>query len=264
MCNTMTTTSNVTIPPKIIMQTWKDANIPTKWSASPASIKKYLPTWKYVLMTDDDNLHFVKTHFPDFLIYYENFPYPIQRADAIRYMWLYINGGIYINLDFEIIRNLDTLIYEYYHKQPHMGGICLIDYKIRNKSAVTNSFMISTPKNPFWLMVIEEMTKPIKWYNKLLRCTIVYETTGPSMLTRVVHKMGNKHINLISQKHACTLGLQYATMNDLKDSYIKSIELTSGESWHGPIEKILIEMYNKKFEIMYAIILIITFLVFVI
>ena len=98
----------ITIP-KIIMQTWKNTDIPDKWKSSPASIRQYMPDWEYVLMTDDMNDQFVRTYFPDFYSHYVNFPYPIQRADAIRYMWLYKHGGIYMDMDFELIKPLDDL-----------------------------------------------------------------------------------------------------------------------------------------------------------
>ena len=88
------------------MQTWKTRNIPHQWKISPSSIKKNIPKhWNYVLMTDRDNRDFVKKYFPSFLSYYESFPYNIQRADAIRYMWLYVNGGIYMDLDFYLKRH---------------------------------------------------------------------------------------------------------------------------------------------------------------
>ena len=41
--------------PKIIMQTWKNKDLPEKWKKSPLSITKYMPDWEYVLMTDEDN-----------------------------------------------------------------------------------------------------------------------------------------------------------------------------------------------------------------
>jgi mannosyltransferase OCH1-like enzyme len=36
-------------------------------------------------MTDELNRKFIIDYFPSFLPYYDAFPYPIQRADAIRY-----------------------------------------------------------------------------------------------------------------------------------------------------------------------------------
>ena len=60
-------------------------------------------------MSDEENLDFVKTHFPDYLSLYLNLPRDIMRADVIRYMWLYIKGGVYIDLDYEAIKPFDSL-----------------------------------------------------------------------------------------------------------------------------------------------------------
>lgn len=165
--------------PKIIMQTWKDHDIPDKWKGSPQSIKEMMPDWEYVLMTDEDNREFVKKYFPDFLKYYDRFPHNIQRADAIRYMWLYINGGVYMDLDFEVLYPLDDLFYNdveaYLVSSSNVG------------SYITNSFMASKPGCKLWLEAIEAMKQPDRWYYQGKHITVM-NTTGPIMLTHVVKK----------------------------------------------------------------------------
>lgn len=146
---------NVKIP-KIIFQTWKTHDVPEKWKSSPESIKTLMPDWEYVLFSDNDNREFVKKHFPSFLKYYDAFPYNIQRADAIRYMWLYIHGGIYMDLDFELQHPLDELFVNQSDLYlVHSGNV---------GSCITNSFMASAKGNRFWLEVIEEMKKELDWY----------------------------------------------------------------------------------------------------
>lgn len=96
--------------PKIIFQTWKTKDIPEKWKESQLSIKEHLPDWQIVLFSDEENREFVKQHFPDFLNIYDSFPYPIQRADMIRYMFLYVNGGLYLDLDMKLKKSIESLI----------------------------------------------------------------------------------------------------------------------------------------------------------
>ena len=148
-------TYNVCIP-KIFFQTCWSHDVPDKWKTSPASVKELMPNWKYVLFDDEENRAFVKKHFPNFLPYYDAFPYNIQRADAIRYMFLYVYGGIYMDLDFEIQHPLDDLFTsecDFY--LVHSGNV---------GSYVTNSFMASKKGCKFWLDVIEEMKKPLPFY----------------------------------------------------------------------------------------------------
>ncbi len=176
----------VTIP-KLIMQTWKTTEIPEKWSSSPESIEQHMPDWSLVLMTDEDNRKFVEIHFPDFLDTYDGFPYAIQRADAIRYMWLYVHGGIYMDLDYHLEGPLDSLFYEgsglYFMKSPNVT------------SYYTNSFMASQPRHPFWLDMIDSMReyrKNIPLWAATRHFQVMY-STGPGMLTTVINKSKYPH-----------------------------------------------------------------------
>jgi inositol phosphorylceramide mannosyltransferase catalytic subunit len=180
----------VTIP-NIIMQTWKTEELPEKWKPSQDSIRKYMPDWKYILMTDEMNREFIQNHFPDFLSYYDAFPYPIQRADAIRYAWLYVHGGLYIDCDFELLAPLDELFTEDY-------DLFLVP-SANLSSFVTNEFMASKPGNKLWLDMIEEMKAPAG-FSAIDKHLAVMNTTGPVALTRVVNRTNPPHKKLPNEK----------------------------------------------------------------
>ena len=208
----------VTIPKKI-MQTWKTSEVPEKWKVSPLSIKEIMWDWGHILMNDIDNRAFVEEYFPDFLPYYDAFPYNIQRADAIRYCWLYIHGGIYMDLDFEVQVDLSSLFTSnndiYLVKSGNVG------------SYYTNSFMASKPRCKFWLEVIEEMKKPLPWYY-MGKHVVVMNTTGPIMLSHVVKKsdvvIGNLPSKYIMPCSICNINCSTC------DSYLRPLE---GSSWIG-------------------------------
>lgn len=65
--NVIQTFKNTNIP-KIIIQTWKNTNIPNQYIDLVESVKKYNPTYKYILFTDDNILNFLKENYPN---YYE-------------------------------------------------------------------------------------------------------------------------------------------------------------------------------------------------
>jgi len=205
--------------PKIIMQTWKNQDIPNKWKPSTKSIKRYMPEWKHIIMTDEDNRKFIKKHFPDFLHYYDKFPYNIQRADAIRACWLYVYGGIYMDLDIEILKPLDSLFY-----QKH--GIYLVNSG-NFSSYTTNSFMASQPRNPIWLEYIEQMKKsPNKWV--MGKHFTVMTTTGPMALTNVLKNTHNLYTLLPSKLlMPCSVCDDRC---DVNDSYLRPLE---GQSWNA-------------------------------
>lgn len=205
--------------PQIIMQTWKNRNIPDEWKPSVRSIKKHMPRWKYVLMTDKDNEEFVKHYFPDFYKYYKGFEYNIMRVDAIRYMWLYVHGGIYMDMDIALVKPLDDLFW--YDSEAYLVSS-------GNMKVYTNSFMASKPKSHIWLECLKEMTKPYSYWmiGKHLK---VMGTTGPLMLTRVVKKTKTKVYDLPAKK------LMPCSLCDPKPctkpgAYTKALE---GSSWCG-------------------------------
>lgn len=205
--------------PKIIMQTWKSTEIPEKWKKSPESINMYMPDWKYVLMTDQDNRNFVQKYFPDFLSVYDSYEYPIQRADVIRYMWLYINGGIYIDLDYELNTSLEHLFKEgngiYFVNSPNFPQFW------------SNSILASRKKHPFWLEVIEKLKQtgnraPIWAFGKHLK---VMETSGPGIFSKLVQETTHQYsvipVRLISPRSIC----------DHKGSKTGLVEPLEGCSW---------------------------------
>lgn len=204
--------------PKIIMQTWKNRNVPDKWKCSPESIKKHMPGWKYVLMTDTDNRRFVKKYFPDFLKYYDAFPYGIQRADAIRYMWLYVYGGIYMDLDFEMLHPLDHLFTS--------GAEVYLVNSGNVGSCITNSFMASKPGCKLWLEMIEAMKNPeLSWYH-MGKHMCVMNTTGPLMLNYVA-----KNSKIVYSVLPGKLIMPCSVCNiscDVGDAYMRPLE---GSSW---------------------------------
>lgn len=65
---------------------------------------------EYKLWTDADSRKFLVEHYNWFVPIFDAYPYPIQRADAIRYFVLYHYGGIYMDLDIGCLRRLDPLL----------------------------------------------------------------------------------------------------------------------------------------------------------
>ena len=207
--------------PKLIMQTWKTDIIPKHWEPSQISIKNYMSDWKYVLLTDNDNLQFVKNYFPNLLSWFQLLHYPIQRADVIRYMWLYVNGGLYLDLDIELNVSLEELF---------TGNMETWLLKAPRNFAghYTNFLMASTPKNTFWLSVIEECTKPLEpWV--ILPHHIISHQTGLGALTRAV-KNWKKPIALLPQDSLVPCDYCNPSACTKPFSYTRFLK---GQSWNG-------------------------------
>lgn len=206
--------------PKIIMQTWKTKDLPDKWKATQVSINKYMSDWEYVLMTDEMNRNFIEKYFPDFLEYYDKFPYGIQRADAIRYCWLYINGGLYFDCDFEVLGSLNELFTDDYN--------LFLLTSSNTPDVITNGLIAAKPKQKVFLDMIDEMKTPAGIYG-LERHLMVMNTTGPVAFNRVVRRNNSKFKHLPSSKlNPYTIcDKEYNKPNTL----MRPLE---GSSWVGP------------------------------
>ncbi|PWZ00781.1 hypothetical protein BCV70DRAFT_100948 [Testicularia cyperi] len=96
--------------PRIIHQTWKDDHLPPRWQAIRDECAAMHPDYEYKLWTDADSRKFIAQHYEWFLPVFDGYPYPIQRADAIRYFVLHHYGGIYMDLDIGCLRRFDPLL----------------------------------------------------------------------------------------------------------------------------------------------------------
>ena len=208
--------------PKVLMQTWKTHNVPEKWKPSVASIRKKMKRWKHVLNDDEDNRKFVKKHFPDFLETFDGFSYPIQRADAIRYMWLYVHGGLYLDLDIQIMRDLTPLFND--SEEQALYFVQSPDSNVFSKT-ITNAFMASSPKNPFWLSVMEEMKKPVPWWVRAEYHYYILYSTGPLMVNRVLQRLRPHHIILPEDV------FPYSVCTKKFTSYTAWTQPLEGNSW---------------------------------
>ena len=234
--------------PKIIMQSWKTKEVPYKWRNAPKSIKKVMPDWKYVLMDDEDNRNMVKEHFPDFLPYYDNFPHNIQRVDSARYMFLYLYGGLYLDLDFIVEKDMSSLF--------SAGGEVFLVSSGNVAGYYTNSFMASKPRSKFWLEALEEMKKPDKWWYIGPHLTIIFKS-GPGMISRISSKTKTVICTvpkvLVMPCSVCNLNCSTC------EAYLKPLE---GSSWTAFDTTFLnFWLCNWKTVVSFLILLLLIFLI---
>jgi len=215
--------------PKIIFQTWKTRCVPKEWRSSPESLKRLHPDWKYVLSTDEDNLELVHKHFPHYLELYQSLPKNIMRADMVRYMWLYLHGGVYIDLDYEALKCFDPLFLNeadlYLVRSPNFNGF-------------TNSFMASKPRCEFWLRCLEEIERQAKripfWMPEDYS---VLWLTGPVMLTKVAENYTKPFIIIPAELgHPCSVYHRAAGECYHPEAYVKELK---GSSWTGQGTQVL-------------------------
>lgn len=162
--------------PRLIHQTAKTAEIPERWQGFQKKLRDLHPAWTYRLWTDDDNRNFVKSHFPEFFDIFQALPKNIMRADVIRYLLMYRLGGLYMDLDYEMLKPFDLLQYEVVLPRE----ACTV----QRPETVCNAIFASAPGHPFFKAVIDELrANPPLGPNP-----DVENATGPGLISRVYRR----------------------------------------------------------------------------
>ena len=170
--------------PKIIHQTWKSNKVPGKWTPFVNKVQELNPGWEYRLWTDAENDEFVRKEFPDFYEIFCGFSRAIMRADVIRYLIMYKLGGVYLDLDYEVLQPFDFSNHEL---------ILPLNRSLKYgdpKDALGNCIFASAPGHPFWLDVIKDLSQHpplVTDYTQITRAT------GPIFLTRVYEEHKNQY-----------------------------------------------------------------------
>ena len=174
--------------PRLIHQTARTAELPAKWRGFQRKLRSLHPDWTYRLWTDADNLAFAQAEYPDFAGVYARLPKNIMRADVIRYLLMDRLGGLYIDLDYEMLKPFDLT--------DHACVLPLEDAgePAKRETRIANSLLASTPGHPFFRAVLDElMTNP-----PLDRDADVLSATGPLFVSRVLRRIGRDRLDVLT------------------------------------------------------------------
>lgn len=156
--------------PKKIYQSWKTKNLPEKMQKIVEKTKQMNPEYEYELWDDSDCYNFLLQNFGK--NYADAFDILIPGAfkcDFWRYAVLYVNGGIYMDLDMtpevpfsEIIRKNDQFV-------------SIVDMKVpqRHPCAIYQAFIACRPKHPIMLTSLQ-----LTFYNIVSRRHDIDEKYG--------------------------------------------------------------------------------------
>ena len=146
-----------TIKNKIVVQTSKYKPEVLK----NTNIEKFAKGWDYVHFDDNEIIKFFKEN-PIFE--FQNIEkrfYEIKRgehrADLFRYYYIYLNGGFFIDSDFELNEHLDTVVSGYDFVSAQMKSWDSSINNVTNRSRLFNGYLYATQKHPIILQALRHL-----------------------------------------------------------------------------------------------------------
>ncbi|WP_457595672.1 glycosyltransferase family 32 protein [Hydrogenimonas sp.] len=185
---------NATIP-KIIHQTY-----PTK-TGLPAPLEKNIaflqannPRWAYRLYDDRDIERYIWENCPELLRYYKAIDpqYGAARADFFRYLVIYLEGGVYLDIKSsflhpldKVLRPDDSMLLSHWTDRK-WGRHAEIPMK---EGEFQQCFIIAAPGHPFVRNIIETIVNNLDRYRAYMHGTgkfATLKTTGPIAYTLAI------------------------------------------------------------------------------
>lgn len=142
--------------PRIIHQIWSEKYIPLpkELIELTESWKEFHPDWEYIMWNDAMINEFLQSKYPQYLETYYKYPHDVQRWDAIRFLIMYEYGGLYVDVDYLCLKNVEPLL---------KGACCLAQepsshqFSFSKNITITNAFIGVVPKTPFMGKIVRKI-----------------------------------------------------------------------------------------------------------
>lgn len=180
--------------PRIIHQIWLQGSdhLPEKYLTTTDRMKNFHPQWKYILWSEVDIL---KELTKEQVQAYYSFIYLHQKVDYARYVLLDKYGGVYIDVDVDVVKSIDTIMPmadEYDLTVSKLSVSSPESYFICKKSeCLNNGIIIAKPNN----IILKDLISHIN-QNSTCSClspkiSCINNTTGPNVFNHVLSKHNN-------------------------------------------------------------------------
>jgi hypothetical protein len=153
--------------PKVVMQTHYDLSaVPAKVTAQ---FDRHGHGFERVLFDDASASAFIAFHFsPEMALTFDAFSVGAHKADFFRYCYLFVNGGIYLDIKTQLVRPLQE-IYDALMQQGSSMATCLTESHLPLRAwspdRVYQGVIFARPRHPIFLECLEFM-KAYGWRGK--------------------------------------------------------------------------------------------------
>lgn len=205
--------------PRKIWQTWKTDPLQFEERDSTTA-KTWLqknPGFRYEVLTDNNDMGYVEQHFgpdgfnrPDIVEMYRSITATIIKADLLRYMVMYAEGGVYADIDVEALKPVSRFIPDHRYDERDIDIVIGVeidqpDFKDhpvlgkKSQSFCQWTFM-ARPRLPVMLRLIENIMSWLDTLAKEQKVPVsevaldfdqVISGTGPSAFTQAIIRQMN-------------------------------------------------------------------------
>ena len=236
---------SVKVGDRVVMQTWKNLMVPDNWLAATQSLQNSLPSdFKYIFLTDDELDDFVALEFPSMFTLFKNLPYGIQRADVGRYLWLYKFGGLYIDMDYLILKPftnyLDTL----------KADLILV-HSSNMPIVLTNSFIIARPGlRDLYDLAFESLVEPYGSWWAFSKHMHIMSSTGPLAFHNKIVNSEIAYVSLPNKLFLNTSPVRFDKQNHFDGGFMIPVE---GASWNS-MDTVILNFFNSfKWNLLFLV-----------
>jgi mannosyltransferase OCH1-like enzyme len=203
------------VVPLKIFQTWHTKDLPPLMAENVKILKNSHPHFEYFLFDDDDCRRFIQTHFNnDVLEAFDTLIPGAYKADLWRYCVLYIHGGIYLDIKYQIVEGFRLIVLT---EKEHF--VC--DREENGIQGIYNGVMVCKQGNPILLQCIQQIVKNVK--DRFYGLNYL-QPTGPQLLSLFLdpsHKDVDLFLHILENEKKT---LNYIIVNKDNIYYLQSYD----------------------------------------
>lgn len=196
--------------PKIMHHIWlafkKDAKPSDQYERWAHEFQQLHPDWEYKRWTNETSRKFIAKHYPWFLETFVSYDQPMKRADSLRYFLLHYFGGVYADMGFKYVKNIEPLL---------LGQKLVAGEQCPYLKSLNMAFLASIPQHKVWELIFHELLER--------KDRFILEATGPAMFTEtLIEYLSNnsqEHIRIYDRKFMYPFpwkGYEFPVSDELK------------------------------------------------
>ena len=237
--------------PKIIHQTWKSNNIPTFLRSNMEKWKSMNSDYKYIYYDNDSCRKFIIEHFGFKTAACFNILNPgAFKADLFRYCVLYVQGGVYADIDIVPLVPLKDMIDDKYNFISVKERDYVENYVI---NGIWQGFIACAPKLHVLKMAIDRIIENVfnNYYPKDITSNwnYVLSITGPAMLGSIITEYCEidtlQNVMIHDNLSIKLFNFKKEALKTIIDDDIKIISLNDDPNWVKTREN-YVKMFTQK------------------